>query len=65
MVMNMNTIESWWQHNGIWDREQASGILVENFDGETQLYLDATDDWWDNLTDSEKREVYEEFFEEQ
>jgi hypothetical protein len=65
MVMNMNTIESWWRHNGIWDREQASGILVENFDGETEIYLDATDDWWDNLTDSEKREIYEEFFEEQ
>ena len=61
----MNRIESWWRHNGIWDREQASGILVENFDGETQLYLDATDDWWDGLSDSEKREVYEEFFEEQ
>lgn len=61
----MNRIESWWRHNGIWDREQASGILVENFDGETDIYLDATDDWWDGLTDSEKREVYEEFFEEQ
>lgn len=61
----MNRIESWWRHNGIWDREQASGILVENFDGETELYLDATDDWWDGLSDSEKREVYEEFFEEQ
>lgn len=62
---NYTIVEGWWRHNGIWDREQASGILVENFDGETQLYLDATDDWWDNLTDSEKREVYEEFFEEQ
>ena len=60
----MNRIENWWRHNGIWDREQASGILVENFDGETQIYLDTTDDWWDSLTDKQKLEVYNEFFEE-
>lgn len=62
--MNMNIIESWWRHNGIWDREQASGILVENYDGETALYLESTDDWWDDLTDIQKQQVYEEFFEE-
>jgi hypothetical protein len=60
----MNIIESWWRHNGIWDREQASGILVENYDGETALYLESTDDWWDGLTDIQKQQVYEEFFEE-
>ena len=60
----MNVIESWWRHNGIWDREQASGILVENYDGETALYLESTDDWWYGLTDDKKRKVYEEFFEE-
>lgn len=60
----MNMIESWWRHNGVWDREQASGILYENYDGETQIYLDSTDEWWDSLTDDEKRTVYEEFFEE-
>ena len=62
--MNRTIIESWWRHNGIWDREQASGILVENYDGETALYLESTDDWWDSLTDDEKQQVYEEFFEE-
>jgi hypothetical protein len=61
----MNRIESWWRHNGVWAREQASGILVENFDGETQIYLDTTDDWCDSLTDKQKLEVYNEFFEEQ
>lgn len=64
MARNMNIIESWWRHNGIWDREQASGILVENYDGETALYLESTDDWWDGLTDIQKQQVYEEFFEE-
>lgn len=64
MARNMNIIESWWHHNGIWDREQASGILVENYDGETALYLESTDDWWDGLTDIQKQQVYEEFFEE-
>lgn len=62
--MNMNIIESWWRHNGIWDREQASGILVEDYDGETELYLASTDDWWDYLTDKEKQEVYGKFFDE-
>ena len=65
MERNMNIIESWWRHNGIWDREQASGILVENYDGETTLYLESTDNWWDNLTDAQKQEVYEDFFNEQ
>ena len=58
-------LDDWWQHNGIWDREQASGILVENYDGETALYLESTDDWWENLTNEQKLEVYNEFFEEQ
>ena len=62
MGTNMSVIESWWRHAGIWDREQASGILVENYDGETQIYLASTDDWWDSLTDRRKREVYEDFF---
>jgi hypothetical protein len=60
----MSVIESWWRHNGIWDREQASGILVENYDGETALYLESTDDWWFGLTDIQKQEVYEDFFSE-
>lgn len=65
MARNMNFIESWWRHNGIWDREQASGILVENYDGETALYLESTDDWWDALTGIQKQQVYEDFFSEQ
>ena len=62
--MNMYIIESWWRHNGIWDRQDASGIRVEDYDGETNLYMESTDDWWDRLTDEEKLEVYNEFFEE-
>ena len=48
--VTMSIIESWWRHNGIWDREQASGILVENYDGETEIYLESTDDWWDTTS---------------
>ena len=25
---NYAVIESWWRHNGIWDREQASGPVA-------------------------------------
>ena len=58
----MNRIENWWRHCGCYDREQASGIpytpeLSEN-------YLQATDDWWDTLSDKAKRKVFEEFFSE-
>lgn len=58
-------IEDWWRHNGLWDRQEASGILLENYDGETEIYLDATDRWWENLTDAEKQEVYDRFFTEE
>ena len=64
MAKYNHIIEDWWRHQGIWDREQASGILVENYDGETELYFDATDRWWDSLTNKEKAEVYDEFFNE-
>ena len=57
-------LDDWWRHNGIWDREQASGILVEDFDGETEMYLEHTDYWWDELTTAQKLQVYEDFFEE-
>ena len=67
MVMNMNTIENWWRHNGCYDREQASGIpYIRNGKKEPiGDYLESTDDWWDSLTDKQKLEVYNEFFEEQ
>ena len=61
---NYTIIESWWRHLGTWDREQASGILLENFDGETAIYLESTDDWWEGLTENERLHTYNEFFDE-
>ena len=57
-------IEDWWRHNGSWDREQASGYLVEDYDGETEIYLEATDEWWESLSNEQKLKVYNEFFNE-
>lgn len=57
----MYRIENWWRHNGIFDREQASGI---QYQGHEEDYLQITDDWWDGLTDEEKKDVYEDFFSE-
>lgn len=54
----MYKIENWWKHNGCYDREQASRIPYNKEDN----YLQITDDWWDSLTDEEKKEVYEDFF---
>lgn len=58
---NYTIIEGWWRHNGIWDRQDASGIF---YDGETELFLESTDEWWDNLTNEQKVEIYNDFFEE-
>ena len=62
LKLSEQSLNNWWRHNGKWDRQQASGILIENYDGETALYLDATDRWWDSLTYDQKLEVYEDFF---
>ena len=57
--MNKYEIESWWRHNGCYDREQASGIPYEGQDD----YLAETDEWWNNLTDGQKARIYDYFFE--
>lgn len=57
-----HNIEDWWRHNGIADRIQASGICCLTDD--ISYYFQKTDDWWDSLTDDEKKDVYEEFFSE-
>ena len=60
---NHTIIEGWWRHNGVLDREQASGLEHEDYASQND-YLVATDDWWDSLTNEEKLNVYNEFFEE-
>lgn len=51
-------LNAWWSKLDIWGREWLSGYLVENYDGETELYLEATDEWWESLTDADKAIVY-------
>ena len=58
---NYTIIEDWWRHNGIFDREQASGI---EYRGNEEDYLQYTDWWWEKLTDEQKLDVYNEFFNE-
>ena len=61
---NYTIIEDWWRHLGTYDRQQVSGYLLENYDGETAIYLEATDEWWESLSEKQKLEVYNEYFEE-
>lgn len=56
--------EDWWRHNGVYDREQASGIRYKREDGDLSGYLSMTDDWWESLTDKQKETIYQTFFEE-
>ena len=58
-------IEDWWRHNGLLDRQQASGILLENYDGKAEVYLEATDEWWESLSPEQKEKIYNEFFTEE
>ena len=57
-------LNAWWSKLDIWGREWLSGYLVENYDGETELYLEATDEWWESLSNEQKLKVYNEFFNE-
>ena len=34
------------------------------YDGETEIYLESTDEWWESLSPEQKQAVYEEFFNE-
>ena len=62
-MKNLMEVESWWKHNGCWDREQASGIPYDR-DCDVAEYLQITDDWWDSLSSNEKLNTYEDFFSE-
>lgn len=62
--MNMNIIETWWRHLGTFGRQNATPLVfVSTHEGATD-YLRRTDDWWFDLTDEEKQEVYNDFFNE-
>lgn len=56
----MNHIEEWWRHNGCYDREQVSGIPYDGQDAGN--YLNKTDKWWNNLSDEQKENIYDDFF---
>lgn len=53
-------VDDWWKHAGAFDRSQVTGIPYA--DDDTAEYLGFTDDWWENLSDEEKLEAYEDFF---
>jgi len=61
--MDMYVIEEWWRHNGCWDRQQASGIKYDGSD--VYPFLEKTDEWWNSLSNEQKRDAYNEFFSEE
>lgn len=60
-------VEMWWNHNGCYDREQASDIpYIRNGKKEPiGEYLAKTDEWWQSLSLAERKQVYYEFFNEE
>lgn len=57
-VTPIHILEDWWRHNGLYDREQASGLPRDDD------YLNTTDEWWSQLSHEEKDAVYTEYFSE-
>ena len=57
--MNVSKLNSWWKHCSLYDRQLVSGYLLENYDGETEIYLEATDEWWESLSDMQKKQVHD------
>ena len=55
-VTPIHILEDWWRHNGLCDREQASGLPRDDD------YLNTTDEWWCQLSHEEKDAVYTEYF---
>ena len=53
--------EDWWDCLSVWKRQEVSGIPYEDYDGDSERYLDATDCWWDGLSDETKTTLYEEY----
>lgn len=58
------SIEEWWRHLGAYDREQVSHYLYDDFGEDMAWYLSVTDEWWNELTNKQKLEAYNEFFSE-
>ena len=63
-MVTLFEIEEWWRHLGTFDRENVTPFIFMATHEDACDYLQKTDDWWDGLTDEEKREAYEEFFSE-
>lgn len=61
---NYTVIEGWWRHLGTFGRQNATPLVFMSTQEDACDYLQRTDDWWDNLTDEQKLEVYNEFFDE-
>lgn len=59
-TVSSHAVEHWWRHLGAYDRSVVSGIPRNGEDDA----LSTSDDWWDSLTDKDKRNAYEKFFEE-
>ena len=61
---NYTIIEEWWRHLGCFDRKQVSPVYWASMVEDACDYLERTDCWWDSLTEEQKLEAYNEFFDE-
>lgn len=53
-------VNEWWGHTEFWQMENISNLRQDDFDPEDgyQEFVDACDEWWDNLTWEDKVIIY-------
>ena len=57
-------IETWWNNTPFWLMENITGYCKDDFlpDDGYQDFVDACDEWWDSLNDSEKQRIYNGYY---
>ena len=61
---NYTIIEDWWRHLGTFARNQVTPFIFASTNEDATEYLEKSDNWWAGLTDEQKLEAYNEFFDE-
>lgn len=61
---NYTIIEDWWRHLGTFGREQVTPFPFMSTHEDACDFLEKSDNWWDSLTEEQKLEAYNEFFDE-
>jgi hypothetical protein len=59
----MVNIDNWWHHTPFYVMENVTGYRRDDFSSECgyQEFVDACDEWWDNLNKETKEQIYNDY----